>query len=97
MLVLEPRLKHQDHPQRILVRALATEVLLQSAYSSSLIQKGEIDQLKDAIKKGTNVGMQIFDDCLLDLYKARRISQEEALNHADSKTDLALKIRLSGS
>jgi twitching motility protein PilU len=76
--------------------ALATEVLLQSAYSSSLIQKGGIDMLKDAIKKGTNVGMQIFDDSLLELYKAGRISQEEALNHADSKTDLALKIRLLG-
>ena len=40
--------------------------------------------------------MQIFDDSLLELYKAGRISQEEALNHADSKTDLALKIRLLG-
>ncbi len=78
-------------------QALATEVLLQSAYSASLIQKGEIDKLKDAIKKGTNVGMQIFDDCLLELYKARRISQEEALSHADSKTDLSLKMRLLGS
>ena len=28
--------------------------------------------------------------------RPRRISQEEALNHADSKTDLALKIRLLG-
>lgn len=74
---------------------LATEVLLQSAYSSSLIQKGQIDMLKDAIKKGTEVGMQLFDDCLFHLYKQRRISQEEALHHADSRTDLALKIKLS--
>jgi twitching motility protein PilU len=53
--------------------------------------------LKDAIKKGSHVGMQLFDDCLLELCKARRISHEEALNHADSKTDLALKLKLSGA
>jgi twitching motility protein PilU len=74
---------------------LATEVLLQSAYSSDLIQKGQIDTLKDAIKKGTEVGMQLFDDCLFRLYKQRMISEEVALNNADSRTDLALRIKLS--
>jgi twitching motility protein PilU len=74
---------------------LATEVLLQSAYSSDLIQKGQIDVLKDAIKKGTEVGMQLFDDCLYRLYKARKISEQEALLNADSRTDLTLKIKLS--
>lgn len=74
---------------------LATEVLLQSAYASDLIQKGQIDTLKDAIKKGTEVGMQLFDDCLFRLYKQRKISEEVALNNADSRTDLALKIKLS--
>jgi len=76
-------------------QVLATEVLLQSAYSSALIQKGEIDQLKDAIRKGSASGMQLLDDCLLELCRAKRIAPEEALNHADSKTDLALKLRLA--
>lgn len=75
--------------------ALATEILLQSSYASSLIQKGQVDQLKDAIKKGTDVGMLLFDDCLLQLCKAHRISEQEALHHADSKTDLGVKLRLS--
>ncbi|MDO8892823.1 MAG: PilT/PilU family type 4a pilus ATPase [Sulfurimicrobium sp.] len=74
---------------------LATEILLQSAYSADLIQKGQIDTLKDAIKKGTEVGMQLFDDCLFKLYKQRKISLEEALHHADSRTDLSLKVKLS--
>ncbi len=74
---------------------LATEVLLQSAYSSDLIQKGHIDTLKDAIKKGTEVGMQLFDDCLFRLYKQKKISEADALHHADSRTDLALRIKLS--
>lgn len=41
--------------------------------------------------------MQLFDDCLLKLCRARRIAPEEALRHADSKTDLALKLRLTGA
>lgn len=76
-------------------QVLATEVLLQSAYASDLIQKGQIDVLKEAMKKGTEIGMQVFDDCLYKLYKERRISQEVALRNADSRTDLALRIKLS--
>lgn len=76
-------------------QVLATEVMLQSAYVTEMIQKGQTDTLKDAIKKGTDVGMQVFDDCLFKLYKEGRISREEALRNADSHTDLALRIRLS--
>lgn len=78
-------------------QVLATEILLQSAYAASLIQKGEIDQLKEAIRKGIPNGMQLLDDALLELCRAKRISPEEALLHADSKTDLALKLRLSAA
>lgn len=76
-------------------QALATGILLQSAYVSELIQKGKVDVLTDAIKKGTEVGMQVFDESLFKLYKDGRISQEDALRNADSRTDLALRIKLS--
>ena len=76
-------------------QVLATEILLQSAYVTDMIQKGQTDALKDAIKKGADVGMQIFDDCLYTLYKDGRISKEEAISNADSHTDLALRIRLT--
>ena len=75
---------------------LASEVLTQSSYAASLIQKGEIDELKNAIKKGAEEGMLLFDDCLFKLYQDGKISREDALHHADSKTDLSLKIKLSG-
>ena len=48
-------------------QVLATEVLPQSAYVTDMIQKGQTHILKDAIKKGTDVGIQIFDDCLYAL------------------------------
>ena len=78
-------------------QALATGILLQSAYVSDLIQKGKIDVLSDAIKKGTDVGMQVFDDSLFRLYKDGRVSLEEALRNADSHTDLALRVKLSAA
>jgi twitching motility protein PilU len=76
---------------------LASEVLLQSAYGSSLIQRGALDELDDAIKKGAEKGMQLFDDCLLKLYQSGRISQDEALHYAGSRTDLGLKIKLANA
>lgn len=77
-------------------QALATEVMILSAYVSELIQKGRVDEIKDAMNKGGVAGMHTFDQTLFDLYQADRISLEDALHHADSHTDLALRIRLSG-
>jgi Tfp pilus assembly ATPase PilU len=37
---------------------------------------------------------QTFDDWLYDLTRAGKISQQEALRHADSRNDLSLRFRL---
>ena len=76
-------------------RVPAVELLLHTAYVSDLIEKGEIDQLKEAMKQGVNIGMQTFDEALYRLYAMGRISLAEALDHADSRTDLSLRIRLT--
>jgi twitching motility protein PilU len=39
--------------------------------------------------------MQTFDQALLSLYKEGRISMEEALANADSRTDLEAKIHFA--
>jgi twitching motility protein PilU len=39
--------------------------------------------------------MITFDQSLYDLYNEGAISLEEALNHADSRNNLALRIRLN--
>jgi twitching motility protein PilU len=75
--------------------ALATEVLLLTPYVADLIQKGRVDEIKDAMSKGNEVGMHTFDQSLFDLYKAGHLSQQDALRYADSHTDLALHIRLT--
>lgn len=76
-------------------RIPAVELMLKTPYISDLIEKGEIDLLKDAMKQGIELGMLTFDESLYRLYSAGRISLDEALDNADSRTDLSLRIRLN--
>ncbi len=73
----------------------AVEVLLSSAYVSDLIAKGDIDSIKDAMKRSNEVGMCTFDQALFKLYEDGKISLEQALVNADSRTDLLLRVRLA--
>ena len=77
-------------------RIPAVEVLLTSPFVADLIQKGEIAAIREAMKQGNEIGMQTFDQALYALYAKGEISYSEALHHADSRTDLALKVRLQG-
>lgn len=75
-------------------RLPAVEVLLNSPYVAELIQKGEIDTIKDAMEQSTDRGMQTFDQSLYTLYTQGKITMKEALDHADSRNNLGLRIRL---
>lgn len=70
------------------------EVLLNTSNVSDLIRRGELYDLKECIRKGKNAGMCTFDQSLFDLYQANKISQEEALHHADSRNELKLMMKL---
>lgn len=72
----------------------ATEIMIQSVYISDLIEKREIDVIMEAIERGREEGMHTFDQSLYELYQQGRISREVALQNADSRNNLALKIRL---
>ena len=52
--------------------------------------------IKDAMKQSLEHGMITFDESLYRLYADGKISYPEAIEHADSRTDLALRIRLHG-
>lgn len=77
-------------------RLPAVEILLSSPYVAELIEKGEIDSIKEAMKQSMELGMMTFDESIYRLYAAGRISYDEAVEHADSRTDLSLRIRLRG-
>ncbi|RFF29373.1 PilT/PilU family type 4a pilus ATPase [Wenzhouxiangella sediminis] len=78
-------------------RVPAVEVLIRTPYVADLILKNDIDSIKEAMKEGGQAGMQTFDQALLKLYKEGRITEEQALEHADSRNDLGLAIRTSRS
>jgi twitching motility protein PilU len=75
-------------------RRAAVEMLINTSYTAELIQKGKIHDLKEAMEQGQQRGMVTFDQALYELYREGAISLEEALNHADSRNNLALRIRL---
>ncbi len=76
-------------------RIPAVELLLHTPYVADLILREEIAELKEAIKKGGQHGMQSFDQALFKLFATGKVTAEEALAHADSRNDLGLAIRQS--
>ena len=77
-------------------RVPAVEILLSSPFIAELIEKGEIAAIRDAMKQSFELGMLTFDESIYKLYAAGRISYDEAMDNADSRTDLGLRIRLEG-
>ncbi|MDY3664163.1 MAG: PilT/PilU family type 4a pilus ATPase [Campylobacter sp.] len=72
-------------------RVPAVEVMLQTPRIKQLILKGRQDEILTAITEaGTHSGMQTFDSALLNLYKNKIITREEALNSSTTPNDLAI-------
>lgn len=76
-------------------RRAAIEVLINTPLIQDLIRKGEVHEIKEVVKKSTNLGMQTFDQALFTLYKDGEVTYDVALAHADSPNDLRLMIKLS--
>ena len=47
-----------------------------------------MDKIKDAIEQSLSAGSQTFERSLLNMFVAGKISREEALSNADSRTDM---------
>jgi twitching motility protein PilU len=60
-----------------------------------LIRKGEVAEIKAAMAKSRDAGMQTFDQALHDLHQAGHISREVAMAHADSANDLRMLLNVS--
>ncbi len=73
-------------------RIAAVELMLNTPHIKDLILKGEISEVKDALQDSGEQGMQNFDEALLALYKAGTITLEEAMSHADSRSNLEAKV-----
>jgi twitching motility protein PilU len=76
-------------------RVPAIEVMLNSPLISELIFKGEVQEIREVMKRSREQGMVTFDQALFDLHEAELISYEDALRNADSVNDLRLQIKLN--
>ncbi len=73
-------------------RVGAVEVMLNTPHISELVKKGDVTGIKEAIVASTERGVQSFDVALYTLVRQNRIELEEALNNADSRSNLEAKI-----
>jgi len=69
-------------------RVAAVEVLVNNLHIAELIQRREVDKIKDAMEQSMVEGSQTFEESLLELVMAGKISKEEALLNADSRTNM---------
>ena len=69
-------------------RVAAVEVLLNTRHVADLIEQGEISQIREAIEKSMSPGSQTFEQALLQLVRDGKVSQDDAMTHADSASNL---------
>jgi twitching motility protein PilU len=76
-------------------RLPATEILFNTRHIGELIEKGEINSIKEAMEQSLAAGSQTFEQDLFRLYREGTITLEEALANADSPTNLSWLINNS--
>jgi twitching motility protein PilU len=74
-------------------RVAAMEIMLNTPRIQALIRRGELETIRQAIEEGTNEGLQTFDQALLKLYQDKKITQDAAIQFADSPNNLRLRMK----
>ena len=74
-------------------RVAACEVLIGNARMSELMRAGSLTQIKREMDQFLPEGMQSFDTALLELYRAGKISADEAMRNSDNANDMRLKLK----
>jgi len=69
-------------------RKPAVEVMLNTRHIAELIEKGEVNEIKDAMEKSMAPGSQTFEQALFKLFADGHITQDEAMANADSPTNM---------
>ena len=78
-------------------RRAVVEVLINTPLASDLIRKGNVQKLKELMKRSGEHGMCTFDQALYKLYTEGEISYDDALLYADSANDVRLMIKLGSA
>jgi twitching motility protein PilU len=70
-------------------RTPSAEILLNTRHIADLIERGDINSIREAMEKSLAPGSQTFEQDLYRLYHEGVITLEEALANADSPTNLS--------
>ena len=89
--IISQRLVKKPDGQRI----PTSEIMLNTRHISVLIERGEVQGIKDAMEQTLAPGSQTFEQDLFKLYSAGVITIDEALANADSPTNLSWLINNS--
>jgi twitching motility protein PilU len=73
-------------------RVPAVEIMINTPHIATLIKKGDVVSIKEAINASSDKSIQSFDTSLHELYKRGSIGLEEALANADSRANLEARI-----
>ncbi len=76
-------------------RIPTAEIMLNTRHISELIERGEVQGIKDAMEQTLAPGSQTFEQDLFKLYSSGTITIDEALANADSPTNLSWLINNS--
>ena len=76
-------------------RIPAVEILLNTRHIQELVERGEVNGIKEAMEQSLAPGSQTFEQDLFRLYKENVITLDEALANADSPTNLSWLINNS--
>jgi twitching motility protein PilU len=69
-------------------RRAAVEVLLNTRHISELIEKGDVNEIKEAMEKSMAPGSQTFEQSLFKMFMEGLITQDECMTNADSATNM---------
>jgi twitching motility protein PilT len=74
-------------------RVLAFETLLQHSGLPNQIRKGNVGPINGLIQTSRKLGMRLFDDHLVELVRANRISEETAIEFCRDKTMIHQRLK----
>jgi len=74
-------------------KVAAIEILINTPRMADLIAKLDYDNMKATVEQGANYGMQTFDQAMCSLYDTDRIDENQAVEFAESKTQVMQHIR----
>ncbi len=73
-------------------RVAAIEVMMNTPHIAELVKRGDVMSIKESIMQSADKDVRSFDSSLHTLFKQARITLDEALTYADSRTNLEAKI-----